>query len=148
VVVMFGLGWQELLILLILAGLIVGLVLAANRRKLVHVAACLGFLQGLANVAFGVLGGPPGYMAQDRFQASVAVVWMLAQGVAMIIFAIATYRRKLYGAYGLLVIALLYAVLSLVEKGTPGWIIPPLIYLFAIGSLHRARRTPQAAQPL
>ena len=143
---MFGLGFQELLILLIIGGPIVGVVVATKRRKVVHVAAGLGFLQGLANVAFGVLGGPPGYTAQDRLEASIAVVWMLAQGVAMIVFAIATYRRKLYGAYGLLVVALLYAVLSLVEKGTPGWIIPPLIYLGGVLSLHRARRTSPAAQ--
>ncbi len=143
---MFGLGWQELLILLIIGGVIGGLVIATKRRKIVHVAAGLGLFQGLANVAFAVSGGPPGYVPQDRVDASVAVVWMLAQGIAMIIFAAATWRGKLYGAYGLVVIALLYALVSLVEKGAPGWIIPPLIYAFAVASIHRTRRTPPATQ--
>lgn len=120
--------------------------MATKRRKLVHVAASLGFLQGLANIGFAALGGPPEYRPQDQFEAPVAVVLMLLQGLAMIIFAVATYRRKLYGAYGLLIIALLYAMVSLVEKGTPGWIIPPLIYLSAVVSLHRARR-PAKSKP-
>lgn len=139
---MFGLGWPELLILLIIAGLIIGLVVATKRRKLAHVAAGLGLLQGIAIVGFAVFGGLPEYMPQDQFEASVAVVLTLVQGLAMIIFAVATYRGRLYGAYGLLIIAVLYVLGSLVEKGTPGWIIPPLIYLFAVVSLHRARRTP------
>ncbi len=123
--------------------------LRAKRPKLVFVAVGLGFLQGLANVGFAVVGGPPGYMPQDPFGTSVAVALMLLQGLAMIVFAVATYRRRLYGAYGLLIVALLYALVSLAQKGTPGWIIPPLIYLAAVVSLHGARRpaksTPQPA---
>jgi len=142
---MFGLGWQEALILFVIAGLIIAFVVAIKRGKLVPVAAALGFVQGLLNLVFAALGGPPEYRPQDQSEAAVAVVLMAFQGLAMIFFAVATYRRRLYGAYGLLVIAFLYALISLIEKGTPGWIIPPLIYLSAVVSLHRARRSARSA---
>jgi len=140
---MFGIGWQELLILTAIAGVIIGVILAAKRRKLVHLAAAIGFLQGLANVGFAVFGGAQEYHLHNQFQASVAVIFMLVQGAAMVTFAVAAYRGRLYGAYGLLIFALLYAVLSLIATGTPGWIIPPLIYSLAVISLHRAGQRPK-----
>lgn len=143
---MFGLGWQELLILLIILSLIVGGVVAAKRGKLAQVAAGLGFLQGLANIAFGVLGGPGEYTPRDQFEAVTAVLLMLVQGLMMVIFAVATYKGKLYGAYGLLIVALLFALLSLVQKGAPGWMIPLVIYLLAVASLHRTRRALQMSR--
>jgi hypothetical protein len=118
--------------------------LVSKRRKLVGLAAGLGLLQGLTNVGFALFGGPPGYKPRDQIEAAVAVVLMILQGVAMIIFAVATYRGKLYGAYGLLLIALLFALLSLVQEGKPGWIIPPVIYFLAAWSLHSVREKPKA----
>lgn len=106
---------------------------------LIGTAAGLGFLQGLFNLVLGIVGGPPGFQAQDRLEATVAVILMILQGVAMLVFSVATYKRKRWGAYGLCAIALLFVAMSLYTKGSPGWIIPPLIYLGAAVSLHRAQ---------
>ena len=112
-------------------------------------AAGLGFLQGLANIGFALFGAPAGYIPQGQPDTSVAVTLMLVQGPALIVFAVAIYRRHLWGAYGLLIITLLSALLSLVEKVKSGWPIPiviTLIYVLAVGSLHRARGIPPATR--
>ncbi len=144
---MFGLGWQELLILAIVAVPIIVIILVAKRGKIVSVAAGLGLLQGLANIGFALFGAPAGYIPQGEPDASVAITLMLVQGPALIVFAVATYRRKLWGAYGLLIMALLSALLLLLENVKSGWLIPilvTLIYVLAVRSLHRPRATPQA----
>ncbi len=146
---MFGLGWPELLILLIVVVPIIAVILVAKRGKIVPVAAGLGFLQGLANIGFALFGAPAGYIPEGQPDASVAVTLMLVQGPALIVFAVATYRGNLWGAYGLLIITLVSALLSLVEKVKSGWLIPiliTLIYVLAVGSLHRARGTLQATR--
>ncbi len=38
---------------------------------------------------------------------------MILQGVAMLVFSVATYKSKLWGAYGLLVVAILFAAILL-----------------------------------
>ena len=106
------------------------------------VAAGLGVFQGIFNLAFAAIGGPSEFKPQDQFEGTIGIVLMIAQGLMMVVFAIATYKGKLYGAYGLAAIGILYVVLSLSTPGRPGWIIPPLIYLGAVVSLHRARPSP------
>src|SRR5262245_4668041 len=132
---MFGLGYQEALLLAIIAGLIIAVVVAIKRKKVVTVAATFGCLQGLMGLLIAVTGGP----SQTQLQPSVAVALSAFQGIAMILFAQATYRRKLYGAYGLLVIVVVHIILSLSNGGSPGWILPDVFYLSAVVSLHRAR---------
>ena len=112
----------------------------SSRSAFTWLATGLGFLQGLFNLGFGIVGGPPGFHANDRLEAAVAAVLMVLQGVVMLVFAGATYKRKPWGAYGLFAVALLFVLVSLYTKGSLGWIVPPLIYLGAAISLQRARQ--------
>jgi hypothetical protein len=110
---------------------------AGKVGKLTLFAAGLGLFQGLANIVFGALGGPPDFRPQGL---SLAVGLMVLQGGAMIVFSVATYQGRPWAAYGLSAIAILFVAMSLGTEGTPGWIIPPLIYLGAAVALHRAVR--------
>ena len=144
---MLGLGWQELLIVLILVTPIVGVILAAKRGKIVSVAAGVGVLQGLANIGFALFGGPLGFLPQDQSEAAVVAALMLVQGPAMIVSAVATYRQKLWGAYLLVTIAVVADLMLLVERAKSGWLIPllvTLLYVLAVRSLRRAREAPKA----
>jgi hypothetical protein len=70
---------------------------------------------------------------------------MLIQGPALIIFAVATYRGKLWGASCLVIVAILSALVSLVKGVKAVWLIPiTLTYVLAVGSRVREHRRQRA----
>ena|SRR2546425_12139170 len=123
----------EVVILALIAGPIAGVMFLAKHGKIVGLASGLGFAQGLLNLLFGIVGATSGIGS--------AVVMTLLQGGAMIVFAVAAYKGRLWGLAGLCVITPLYVVLSVVTTGSAGWIIPVLIYFTALISRYRAQRT-------
>jgi hypothetical protein len=139
----------------IFLGLIVVAVVLAIKGKGILVTAGLGFLQGLGSLAYAIIGAPPNFFplgdlayvimgGPPNFHlldygwarrtiwvaASVGVILIAVQGVLMLIFSIATCKRKAWGAWGLSAVALFFNLVSEYTNGTPGWIlIPLLIYL-------------------
>ena len=123
------------LILLFVVVPIIAVIVLAERGKIVPAAAGLGLLQGLAKIGFALFGASERHVPQGQPVASVAVSLMLIQGPVLIIFAVATYRGKLWGASGLVIIAILSALVSLVEGVKAVWLIPiTLTYALAVGS--------------
>jgi hypothetical protein len=144
---MFGLGWQEFLILLILALPIIGVIVVVKRGKIIPLAAGVGFLQGLANIGFALFSDPLGLLPQDQSEAAIGMALMVVQGVAMIAAAVATYRNKLWGAYLLLIMAVISDVNFVLAGARSGWLIPilvTLLYAMAVRSLRRTSEAPKA----
>ncbi len=140
---MFGLGYQELLILLIILLPIIGIIVALKRGRVVPLAACVGFLQGLANIVFALFD-PFGMLPQDRSEAAIDIVFMLVQGVAMITAAVATYRSKRWGGYLLLIVAVIADLNFIFGGARSGWLIPVLVTVLYAMAVRALRRTPDA----
>jgi hypothetical protein len=111
-----------------------------RKPLLVRFAAGLGLVQGLMNLVLGILGilNPNAADGIMGIQIGDLASAMALQGGLMTFFAVAIVRGKLWGAYGLLAVSLLYIADSLYANGSP-WIIPALLNLGAVIALHRAK---------
>lgn len=67
------------------------------------------------------------------------VAVLIVQGVAMLVFSVATYKRKLWGACGLGVVVVLVGAMWLMLSRAFNGVLPLLVYASAGVSIHRAR---------
>src|SRR5438552_8718360 len=145
-------GILQLLVLLLGLGVIGLGIVMTWKGKLRIFAAGLGVFQGLFGIALAARGAPPsdrlaplGYPAQ--LETAVLVALLILQGVTMLAFAVATYKGRLWGAYGLCVVVILVNVMWLLLARTFTGFVVLLVYAGAAESIRRARARAREQSP-